>query len=118
MKYSSASRENDLNEVVQFTKAVIFLGTPHRGSFDIVALGEKARKSANALLMDTSSATLDSLGLKNSDLERCQESFSRTWANYGFRVKTFQEALPMSGLNIGPLNMKVCFKGLREHRHE
>lgn len=45
--------------------------------------------------MDTNARILDSLSLRNSDLERCQEVFSSLWLKYNFRVKTFQEGLPL-----------------------
>ncbi|KAG7286030.1 hypothetical protein NEMBOFW57_008328 [Staphylotrichum longicolle] len=47
------------------------------------------------LLMDTNARILNSLSLKNSDLERCQDVFSSIWLKYEFHVKTFQEGLPL-----------------------
>ncbi|KAK0644212.1 hypothetical protein B0T16DRAFT_495083 [Cercophora newfieldiana] len=77
------------------TAAVVFLGTPHRGS-SAAGVGEIARKAASMILMmETSPAILQSLSLKNSDLERCQEVFSSLWHKYNFQVKTFQEGLPL-----------------------
>jgi len=74
----------------------------------MASLGEIIRKAASALLaMDTSPAALDALGLKTSDLERCQESFSRLWQDGDFAVKTFQEGFGLTGVNIGPLSNKV-----------
>lgn len=104
---SSISEEAELKNIVESTAAVVFFGTPHRGSQDMAGAGEIACKVASVLMMDTSSAMLDALGLKTSDLERCQESFSRSWREYGFRVKTFQEGLPSTAINIGLLNDKV-----------
>jgi len=71
--------------------------------------GEKGRKIASALLMDSSSSVLDSLGLDNADLERCHDRFIRLWERENFRVKTFQEGRALYGVGIGPLNDKVCF---------
>ena len=76
------------------TRAVVFLGTPHRGSA-AAGVAEIARKVASMLMMDTNVEILDSLSLKNSDLERCQEIFSSLWHKYDFKVKTFQEGLPL-----------------------
>lgn len=73
----------------------------------MAALGDIARKIVSAVMMDTNSAMLDALGLKTSDLERCQESFSRVWNACDFRVKTFQEALPLTGIKVGLMNEKV-----------
>jgi len=50
---------------------------------------------------------LDALGLKTTDLERAQESFSMLWQLYGFQVKTFQEGLGLTGVNFGVLGEKV-----------
>lgn len=104
---SSLSEEPELRNIVASTAAVVFLGTPHRGSQDMAGAGEIARKVASILMMDTSSTMLDALGLKTSDLERCQESFSRLWREYDFRVKTFQEGFPLTAVNLGLLNEKV-----------
>ncbi|KAH8886585.1 hypothetical protein GQ53DRAFT_844831 [Thozetella sp. PMI_491] len=104
---SATSDEPELSAIVARTAAVVFLGTPHRGSIDMAKLGNKARKLVSAALVDTSTASLDTLGLRNADLERCQEAFSRLWSKYDFRVKTFQEGLGLSGFNIGMLGDKV-----------
>lgn len=99
---SSSCKEREHKNVVQSTSAVIFLGTPHRGSLDVAALGEVVRSLISTLGMETTPAILDSLGLKTTDLERAQEEFSRLWQRYDFRVKTFQE-----GLNLAKLGRKV-----------
>lgn len=105
---SAISEEQALQNIVQSTAAIIFLGTPHRGSPEMTSLGETARKIASSLFaMDTSPAALDALGLRTSDLERCQESFSRLWREFDFTVKTFYESLGLTGVNIGPLSKKV-----------
>jgi hypothetical protein len=104
---SYMSAEKGLLNIVESTTAVIFLGTPHRGSKELASVGEMARKVASAVMMDTNSAMLDALGLKNSELERCQDSFSRLWLSHKFQVKTFQEGFPMTGVKIGLLNEKV-----------
>lgn len=104
---SSHSTEDRLKDVVSSTVAVLFLGTPHRGSPHLATLGERARSMVSALRMRTNPAILDALRLKTRDLELVQESFSEVWSRYDFRVKTFQEGLGLSGLNLGPLGRKV-----------
>lgn len=99
---SSSSTFREHRNVVKSTAAVIFLGTPHRGSLDIAAIGEVVRSVVSTLGMKTTPAILDALGLKTTDLERAQEEFSRLWQKYDFRVKTFQE-----GLNLAKLGKKV-----------
>ncbi|KAI0440025.1 hypothetical protein F4803DRAFT_529048 [Xylaria telfairii] len=90
----STSNIQSISDILKSTTAVMFLGTPHRGS-TAAGVGEIARKAASLLLMDTNPRVLDSLSLKNSDLERCQYVFASLWSKHDFRVKTFQEGLPL-----------------------
>ncbi|KAH7316958.1 hypothetical protein B0I35DRAFT_451752 [Stachybotrys elegans] len=104
---SSTSTDASLRNVVESTAAVIFLGTPHRGSLDLAALGEYVRSFVSTFRMETTPALLDALGLKTTDLERAQQAFSLAWQTYDFQVKSFQESLPMSKKGLGPLAAKV-----------
>ncbi|EEU35959.1 uncharacterized protein NECHADRAFT_96544 [Fusarium vanettenii 77-13-4] len=104
---SSTSPTDELCNIVSSTVAVIFLGTPHRGSPDLSALGAWAKSVLSGLRFQTNSAILDTLGLKTTDLERSQEAFSGLWFKHGFRVKTFQEGYPMTKINLGVLGNKV-----------
>ncbi|KAG4268205.1 hypothetical protein FPRO04_12597 [Fusarium proliferatum] len=101
---SSSSTRREHQNILESVEAVIFLGTPHRGSVDIAAKGEIARSLLSALGVATTPVILDSLGLKNTDLERAQEEFSRLWHTSNFRVKTFQEGLilPKLGKKVVP----------------
>ena len=107
LAYSDTAADEHLKDVVESTAAVMFLGTPHRGSKYMASVAEVVRKTASCLLMDTSSTALDALGLKTSDLERCQEAFSRLWRAHDFQVKTFQEGTGLTSFNAGSLNEKV-----------
>ncbi|KAI1850237.1 hypothetical protein JX266_004095 [Neoarthrinium moseri] len=104
---SSASSDSELQDIVGSTKAVLFLGTPHRGSPDLAALGEWARSVLSLSGRETNSAILDALGLRTADLERAQDAFSQLWNKHGFRVKTFQESLGLTGIDLGVLGNKV-----------
>lgn len=104
---SSRSAEAEVSNIVKSTSAVIFLGTPHRGSPDLASVGEWARSLVSNLRMGTTSTLLDALALNTTDLERAQEAFSGLWAEYDFRVKTFQEGLGLTGVNLGVLGNKV-----------
>lgn len=99
---SSSSTESEYQNIIESIAAVIFLGTPHRGSVDIAAIGELVRSLVSGLGIATTPVILDSLGLKNTELERAQEDFSRLWQMYDFKVKTFQE-----GLSLAKLGRKV-----------
>ncbi|PCD31340.1 hypothetical protein AU210_010995 [Fusarium oxysporum f. sp. radicis-cucumerinum] len=84
---SSTSDTPTHKGVIESTAAVIFLGTPHRGSPELSAI--------------------DTLGLKTTDLERAHEAFCRLWHQYDFQVKTFQESFGLTGIDLGVLGNKV-----------
>ncbi|PTB69295.1 hypothetical protein BBK36DRAFT_1110520, partial [Trichoderma citrinoviride] len=86
------------NEIVKSTAAVVFLGTPHRGSQGVATFGEVLRSFVGSLGMETTPVILDALRMKTTDLERAQEGFSKVWQKYDFKVKTFQEGLSLSKL--------------------
>jgi pimeloyl-ACP methyl ester carboxylesterase len=109
LSYADASKEDGFLNIVQDISAVVFLGTPHRGS-DAARVGDIARRVASALRIDTSPALLDSLGLRNDDLDRNQQSFARIWDERRFAVKTFQESKGLTGVNVGMLNDLVGFR--------
>lgn len=85
------------------------MGTPHRGSAGLAGLGETVRKMVSTMLrVDSNSTLLQTLGSANNpELELGRESFLGLWRTYDFRVKTFQEAYGVTGVNMGPLNEKV-----------
>ncbi|KAI0003120.1 hypothetical protein F4779DRAFT_111214 [Xylariaceae sp. FL0662B] len=108
LRRSEASEEQELRDIVQSTAGIIFLGTPHRGSPGLAGLGEAVRRTASMIVrLDTNSTLLRSLGTDSPELELGRESFLVLWRTYNFRVKTFQEAFGISGVNIGPANEKV-----------
>lgn len=109
ISYADASKEDRFLNIVQDISAVVFLGTPHRGS-GAAHVGDIARRVAGALRIDTSPAILDSLNLRNDDLDRNQQHFARIWEERGFEVKTFQESKGLTGVNIGILNDLVGFR--------
>jgi hypothetical protein len=108
ISHAEALKERRYLEIVEDISAVVFLGTPHRGS-GAAPIGDIARRIASALRIDTSPKILDSLGLRNDDLERCQSSFMLIWDQRRFEVKTFQESKGLSGVNVGMLNDLVGF---------
>jgi len=104
---SSTATDDGLKNIVDSTSSVIFLGTPHRGSPGLAAVGEWARSFVGTLGMESNDAILNALSLKTTDLERAQESFSSIWLKHDFRVKTFQEGLGLTGVNISVFGNKV-----------
>ncbi|CAG2000295.1 unnamed protein product [Fusarium graminearum] len=104
---SSTSKTAEHKDIVESTAAIIFLGTPHRGSPELSAIGEWARSILSTLQFQTAKAMLDALGLKTTDLQRAHEAFCRIWQDYDFQVKTFQESLGLTGIDLGVLGNKV-----------
>jgi len=104
---SSTSPQSDLKSIVESTAAILFLGTPHRGSPEFAAAGDWARSLLSSIGVETTPVILHALGLRTTDLERAQESFSTLWQRYDFRVKTFQEGLGLTGIKFGVLGKKV-----------
>jgi ankyrin repeat protein len=104
---SAMATEEGAKNIVDSTSAVVFLGTPHRGSPELAALGEWARSLISTFRMETNDAILNALNLRTTDLERAQESFSALWFKYDFRVKTFQEGLGLTGVNLSVFGNKV-----------
>ncbi|KAK3939401.1 hypothetical protein QBC46DRAFT_388104 [Diplogelasinospora grovesii] len=108
LRRSEASEEYELKDIVRSTIGIIFIGTPHRGSSDLVGLADNVRRLASLTLrIDNNPTLLRALGTDSPELELGRESFLVLWRTYNFRVKTFQEAQGISGVNIGPLNEKV-----------
>jgi hypothetical protein len=111
LRRSQISSEPGVKNIVECTEAVVFMGTPHRGSKDMAELGDIVRRVASTVLrVDSNAKILGALGVDSPELELCRESFITQWREYGFRVKTFQEALAMTGINVGQLAEKVCPK--------
>jgi hypothetical protein len=94
---SSESREPGLKSIVAATAAVVFMGTPHKGSKQWASRGSQGRKIASALFMDNNPALLDTLGLKNGELFRSSNKFTALWEEYGFTVKTYIEDRSLIG---------------------
>ncbi|KAH6899935.1 hypothetical protein B0T10DRAFT_469156 [Thelonectria olida] len=108
LRRSEASEEVEMRDIVQSTRGIVFFGTPHRGSAELAELGEMVRSIASSVLaVDSNSTLLRTLGSDSPELELGRESFLVLWRQYNFRVKTFQEAWGMSGINVGALNKKV-----------
>ncbi|KXJ93659.1 hypothetical protein Micbo1qcDRAFT_172568 [Microdochium bolleyi] len=108
LRRSDASEENEIQDVVKSTNAVIFMGTPHRGSPQLANLGETVRLLGSAILrVESNSKLLRALGTDSPELELSREAFITLWRKYDFRVKTFQEAFAWKGLHISVLGQKV-----------
>lgn len=108
MFYSSLERTQDLTNVYLFTHAILFLGTPHRGS-DLSQTGRTLERIMRASMFDTNGQNIRTLFRNSNDLAVCQENFLRLYEDpqRRFQVRTFQEAKGLTGLNFLGLNNKV-----------
>lgn len=108
LRRSEIDDEAEIKDIITSTAAVLFLGTPHRGS-SAAQLADVVRTVASVVLrLDTNDKVLQALSGANSpELELGRESFISLWRKYNFKVKTFQESQGMTGLNIGSLNELV-----------
>lgn len=92
---------------MQSRKGIIFLGIPHRGSPGFASLGDIVRRVASTVArVDSNSTLLRSVGTDSPELEIGRESFITLWYRYKFRVKAFQEARGLSGIDVGLANEK------------
>jgi hypothetical protein len=101
LRRSQHAEEASLRNIIETTKAVIFLGTPHRGSAEFAGLGELARSVASAVIrVDSNATVIRALGIDSPELELSRESFLQQWRTYRFQVKTFQESQALTGIRI------------------
>jgi hypothetical protein len=88
------------------TQAILFLGTPHRGSA-YANLGEVIRRIVSIAGFDAANQNIRALEVDGGLLENCDEHFQKLRQRRGFEVHTFQEAYGMKGTSIFSLNEKV-----------
>lgn len=101
LRRCETSHENQFQNILSSTRAVIFLGTPHRGSPGFASLAEVVRNFASTILrFDSNETIIRALGIDAPELELLRESFASQCSRLQFTVKTFQEARPLSGIGI------------------
>lgn len=105
---AAAEPEGQLLDIYKSTKAILFLGTPHRGS-SIAETGEMLRKIVSASGFSTSDRNIRALHFDSSELEGIHERFMKLKENgqWHFEIRTFQEAKGVTGLNRFGLGEKV-----------
>jgi hypothetical protein len=85
------------------------MGTPHRGSQSMADLGNDVRRVASILLRFDSNDKIITALVDGPELELGRTEFRRLWNKYKFRVKTFQEAKALTGVNVGVMNELVRY---------
>jgi hypothetical protein len=94
----------DLRNIYHSTHAIIFFGTPHRGS-SYAQLGLVAGHIAKLSGFDTSSELLRNLKPDGSHLEILREEFGIMLNERSFKITSFQEGKGYKGVNF--LSAKV-----------
>ncbi|MCJ1431234.1 hypothetical protein MMC27_000585 [Xylographa pallens] len=104
LRRSASDEEERLRDIASSTHAIIFLGTPHRGS-GYASLGNIVQNIVAIVGFDTNDKHIEALKFDGSELERSREEFTKQWRKAGFQVRTFQESLGIKG--VRGLNEKV-----------
>jgi len=94
------------DKVRKWTKLIIFLGTPHRGSA-CAGWAQIASNLALLALRDTNKKILETLEVNNEVLDNIHEEFKTIVFEGGIKIHSFQEAQGIS--SIKRLNKKVIF---------
>lgn len=106
-----STRESD-QTISRFTKAVMFLGTPHQGS-PIADTGETMRRIASVAGFDTAKQNLRTLQIDSGLLEECQRRFSLLLKRRSeIEIIIFQEARGIIGFSYLGSNQKVITSSL------
>lgn len=103
--------DEDLQSIYNATTAVIFMGTPHRGS-SYADWGLIARNIAVASGFDASDKILRDLQVDSGVLENLREEFGQMLKEERFNVHSFQEAKGLKGMRV--LSTKVSVHGERK----
>jgi hypothetical protein len=84
-------------KVHDWTKLIIFLGTPHRGSA-YAGWGQIASNLARLALQDSNKKILETLEVNNEVLDNIHEEFKTIVFKGGIKIHSFQEARGISGM--------------------
>ena len=88
------------------TKAVLFFGTPHRGS-GFADRGETMRRIASAVGFDTAKQNIGALEIDSGMLEECHRRFQQLQSRQNIEIHTFHESYGLTGFSYSKLNRKV-----------
>ncbi|KAL8389270.1 hypothetical protein RB599_011058 [Gaeumannomyces hyphopodioides] len=114
MLRSRNNPEPHLRQIFEYTKGIVFMGTPHRGAW----MADWAKIPASALGVITSVNThlLELLGTDNETLESLRADFAgmtreQQLGPRSFRVTCFFEELPLRGLGKVVSKDSATFEG-------
>ena len=110
--HATDSTQQQDQELSKSIKAILFLGTPHKGS-GAADIGEFVRSVVSAIGADTAKQNLKALQIDNNSLQECHKRFlqllKRRIQNDQTQVdiSIFQEARGLTGVSYLGLNQKV-----------
>lgn len=95
-------------DIFKSTEAILFLGTPHRGSSK-AGLAEVVRKVVSVSGFDNSDVNIRALHINSTEFELLHELFMKLYGRRDteFKVLTFQEAKGVVGTSYLKMNEKV-----------
>ena len=102
------SDQQDLKNIYESTRAIIFMGTPHRGS-PYAGWGIIVQSIVSAAGFDATDRILRDLKFDAGTLDILQEDFLKMVKKEQFEVFTFQEGKGLKG--VRGLTGKVCTRG-------
>ena len=105
MLSGDSDRKND-RQLCKSAKAVLFFGTPHRGS-GFADLGETMRRIASAAGFDTAKQNIRALEIDSGMLEECHKRFQQFQHRQNIRIYTLLEERGVTGISYLNLNNKV-----------
>ncbi|OAA65369.1 hypothetical protein SPI_02156 [Niveomyces insectorum RCEF 264] len=96
LRRSEASSDPVVKDILHSLSAVVFLACPHRDTVH-GGLGDAIRSMAGVMMGidDTDEVLQDLSGANAPYVNLGRQNFIRIWNDYNFKVKTFQEALPL-----------------------
>ena len=94
----------ELQHISHLTTALVFLGTPHRGS-GLASRAKIASSVAAAALFDVQKSNLRHLDTNGEGVSQLETSFGRLVYRRTFKIHSFQESKGMA--SIRPLTGKV-----------
>jgi hypothetical protein len=118
IRRAAADTEPTVLDIYTSTEAVIFLGTPHRGSSK-AGIAEVVRKIVSVSGFDTTDKNIRALQVNSTELELIHELFMKLYEQKErqFKVLTFQEAKGVSGISYLKLNERVIATDRSPQKH-
>jgi hypothetical protein len=116
LRQAQESENPTENAILSSTHAVIFFGTPHRGS-DYASIGQVVETAAS-ILFSTNPKLLGNLVPDGDILERVRLDFVRLLKEHKFKVYSFQEGKGLTGFKFPGLRfLSKKVRALLSHTH-